>query len=624
MHTDYYTYYIYNYINKYKYLLCVCILLVCSISSFAQQNQDIQLANEYYLKGDKQKALELYREMANVDSNVPIIHNNYFNTMLDLSAFAEAQAYLKRIQRRDPGNLQYKIDQGILLMRSGEVQKADKYFDDLFASSATNTQMTKMISDYLASRNLAEYSIRALTRSRQALGNSTVFSLELAMLYRLQGEKDKMVNEYLNYVTQSSANIQYVKNVLQALLTTGDDLQSLEKLLYAKVQEQPENEVYSDLLIWVTMQQKNFRASFIQARAYDRRYNKQGDKCMEVARVALDNRDYDAAYQIYSYVIRHFQETPNYLMARLGMINTRDAQVKQTYPVRIDSVRSLIIDYDSFINEYPNNAYSLEAQKSKAILYATYLDRKDSAIAILERLIENRRASNYLKAKAKLDLGDIYLLANEPWEATLLYSQVEKSQKENTLGYDAKLRNAKLSYYEGDFTLAEAHLDILKEATTREIANDAMELSMLIKENLAIDSSGVALKEYAGIELLLHQNKTEQAIAKLDSLKNSKAAVYTLMDDIYWLEARLLLSIGQYQKAMLSLETIGAQYPNEIYADDALFIRAEIFERYLQDKEKAMELYREFLNKFPGSVYAAEARKRFRTLRGDFSERQVP
>ena len=35
-------------------------------------------------------------------------------------------------------------------------------------------------------------------------------------------------------------------------------------------------------------------------------------------------------------------------------------------------------------------------------------------------------------------------------------------------------------------------------------------------------------------------------------------------------------------------------------------------------KDKAMEIYREFLTKFPGSVYAAEARKRFRTLRGDF------
>jgi tetratricopeptide (TPR) repeat protein len=312
-------------------------------------------------------------------------------------------------------------------------------------------------------------------------------------------------------------------------------------------------------------------------------------------------------------------------MARLGLINTRDSQMKNTFPVHRDSVSSLIKDYDSFIAEYPANAYALKAQKSKAILYATYLDQKDSAVSILVRLIENRRTSAHLKAKAKLDLGDIYLLMDEPWEATLLYSQVEKAQKENTLGYEAKLRNAKLSYYQGDFILAEAHLDILKEATTREIANDAMELSMLIKENLALDSSGIALVEYAEVELLLHQNRITQALAKLDTLKSSSSAVYALMDDIHWMEANLLLRMGRYTEAIEALEVIQQRYPSEIYADDAFFKRAEIWQQYLGDQVKAMDLYREFLNLFPGSVYAAEARKRFRTLRGDFApEKQVP
>jgi predicted Zn-dependent protease len=592
---------------------------------FAQQNQDVQLANEYYLKGNKEKAILIYRELAENDVNIPVIHNNYLNALLDLSYFTEAQSYLKRIQRKDPGNLQYRLDQGILMVRSGELPKADKYFSELIESNKPNTQTIKMMSDYLASRNLTDYSIQALSASRQALGNRNLFSLELAMLYRMQGEKDKMVNEYLNYVTQSSANIQYVKNVLQALLTSPEDLQSLEKLLYTKVQQEPENEVFSDLLIWVTMQQKNFYGSFVQARAYDRRYNKQGDKCMEVARVALDNNDYSVAYQVYSYVVKQFKDSPNYLMARLGLINTRDSQMKNTFPVHRDSVSSLIKDYDSFIAEYPANAYALKAQKSKAILYATYLDQKDSAVSILVRLIENRRTSAHLKAKAKLDLGDIYLLMDEPWEATLLYSQVEKAQKENTLGYEAKLRNAKLSYYQGDFILAEAHLDILKEATTREIANDAMELSMLIKENLALDSSGIALVEYAEVELLLHQNRITQALAKLDTLKSSSSAVYALMDDIHWMEANLLLRMGRYTEAIEALEVIQQRYPSEIYADDAFFKRAEIWQQYLGDQVKAMDLYREFLNLFPGSVYAAEARKRFRTLRGDFGpEKQVP
>lgn len=432
-----------------------------------------------------------------------------------------------------------------------------------------------------------------------------------------------MVQEYLSYVTQSSANIQYVKNVMQALLTKPEELESLERLLYDKVQQNPDVEVYSDLLIWVTMQQKNFYASFIQARAYDKRYKREGEKSLEVARVALDNDDYDNAARIYRYVIREYRGTSNHLLARLGLIRTREARVKQTFPVNSDSVKALIDDYEKFVTEYPSNPNSLDAARNQALLYANFLDRKESAIGILNKLVENPRATMYLKSRAKLDLGDIYLLKGEPWESTLLYSQVEKTQKENPVGYEAKLKNAKLSYFKGNFRLAQEHLDILKEATTREIANDAMDLSMRIKENIAFDSAGEALKQYAIVELLLYQNKIDSALTKINNLKQgiSDSVAFsnqTILDDVYWLEANIRMKRGEFPEAIGLLQKVLDEYPNDVLADDAFFLQGEIHERQMNNKDKAMEIYREFLTKYPGSVFAAEARKRFRTLRGDF------
>jgi len=492
----------------------------------------------------------------------------------------------------------------------------------------SNMQLAKMMSDYLAARSLSEYSIMALNECRNYLGNPYLFCLELAMLYRIQGQQDKMVQEYLSYVTQSSANIQYVKNVMQALLTKPEELESLERLLYDKVQQSPDVEVYSDLLIWVTMQQKNFYASFIQARAYDKRYKREGEKSLEVARVALDNDDYDNASRIYRYVIKEYRGTSNHLLARLGLIRTREARVKQTFPVNEDSVQVLIDDYEEFITEYPSNPNSLEAARNQALLYANFLDKKDSAIEILNKLVNNTRATLYLKSKAKLDLGDIYLLKGEPWESTLLYSQVEKTQKENPVGYEAKLKNAKLSYFKGNFRLAQEHLDILKEATTREISNDAMDLSMRIKENIAFDSVGEALKQYALVELLLYQNKIDSALRKISNLKQgiSEGGAFsnqTILDDVYWLEANIRMKRGEFAESIALLEKILVEYPDDVLADDAFFLQGEIYERQVNDKDKAMEIYREFLTKFPGSVFAAEARKRFRTLRGDFAN-EIP
>lgn len=621
----------YNYINTYiiriirKACLLITLLFVFEFT-FSQDQGQIQLANEYVIKGEKKKAIDLYNDLSKNYANVPLIHNNYLNVLLDVGAFDEAHSYLKKILKRDPENFQYRLDVGFVFVRSGEMQKADKYFHEMITEVRPSMHLAKMMADYLSSKSLIDYAILALTESRSYLGNQYLFCLDLAMLYRIQGQQDKMVQEYLSYVTQNSSNIQYVKNVMQALLTKPEELESLERLLYDKVQESPDLEVYSDLLIWVTMQQKNFYASFVQARAYDKRYKREGEKSMEVARVALDNDDYESATKIFRYIIREYPNSPNNLLARLGLIRAREAKIKKTYPVVSDSVNTLVEEYERFIAQYPNNNNSLEAQRNQALLFANYLGERDSAIAILNRLVANPRAPQFLKSKAKLDLGDIYLIKGEPWESTLLYSQVEKTQKENPVGYEAKLKNAKLSYYKGNFQLAQEHLDILKEATTREIANDAMDLSMLIKENIAFDSAGEALQQYAAVELLLYQNKTDEALKKLNDLKQGigdsakSISNQAILDNVYWLESKLRMERGEFDIALSLLGQIITEFGQDVLADDAYFKQGEIYERQFQNKEKAMEIYRDFLTKYPGSVFAAEARKRFRTLRGDFSD----
>lgn len=644
--------------------------------AFAQDVQEIQIANEYNLKGQKDKALSLYEQLAKKNENIPLIHTNYLNLLLDAGNFNKAEEYVERLIKRD-GKLNYKLDLGIIYVRSGDIAKADKYFKALIKSQTDDAYKLKTTSDYLASRNLTNYSIDALLQARSASGNSSLYILELANLYRLSGKRDQMVEEYLNYVTQTPANISYVKNLMQILLTKPEELESLEKLLYDRVQKNQNSEVYVDLLIWVNLQQKNFYGAFVQSRAYDKRFKKDQSKTLEIAQIALNNKDFANADRSFSFVIKEYANSVNELPARLGLIQTREAKVKNSFPVNKDSVKYLISEYQNFKSTYPDHPNTYEATLNQALLYAYYLDQKDSAVSGLNRLINNNKVTPTLKAKSKIELGDIYLLKEEPWEATLLYSQVEKTQRETPFGYEAKLRNAKLSYFKGDFLLAQEHLDILKQATSREIANDAMELSMRIKENTVYDTTGAALKEYAAIELLLAQNKNDLALQRLNNfrvtrkvkmskqeaiakklwsperqmsveeLKNLKEELEkakqgekttlvgmdsvwvdvavdqfqtTIKDDVYWLEANLRLKRGEFDQSIALLQKILTEFGDDILADDANFLQGEIYELHIKDKDKAMEIYREFLTKYPGSVFAAEARKRYRNLRGDFSD----
>jgi tetratricopeptide (TPR) repeat protein len=582
----------------------------------SQDVQEIQIANEYFSKGEKEKALEAYQSLAKNSLNIPSIHNNYFNLLIVMGKFKQAEDYVEKLIKRE-NKFGYRLDLGILYMKAGDQSKADKYFKALLKANADDVHRMKTAADYLSSYNLLDYATEALLQAR-ATGGPMLYNLELANLYRLQGKKSEMINVYLDYVTQIPSNITYTKNLLQVLLTKPEELEALEQVLFERVQQNQQSEVYADLLIWVNLQQKNFYGAFVQARAYDKRFRKDQSKTLEIGQIALNNSDYENAIKSFSFVTKEFARTENYLTAELGIIKAREAKVKKSFPVNRDSVKYLIGEYRKFKNRNLGNANADEADLSSSMLHAYYLDELDSAITDLSGLVSNPKISPQLKAQAKINLGDIYLLKGEPWESTLLYSQVEKSQHESPLGYDAKLRNAKLWYFNGEFKLAEEHLDILKQATTREIANDAMDLSMRIKENTTFDTTGTALKEFSSIELLIYQNKLDEAVKKLENFNSETSR--GIQDDVYWLEANLLMKQGKFVESIAKLQKILDEFGDDILADDAYFLQGDIYEHQLKNKDKAMEIYREFLNKFAGSVYAAEARKRYRVLRGDFAE----
>lgn len=600
--------------------IAVLILLVfyTALPTYAQQNDNIRLANQYFEQGELEKALSMYQELAKNPENIPFIHENYLELLINAQEFKEAENYLQKQVRSRNNSERYQLDLAQLYENRGDGKKATSLYNQLIEEAAGNSYKTNLLAQLFYGKRMYERALETYKRAReQQKDESGNFALQIANLYGVLGNKDLMIEEYFQYIDQNPRNIEYVKNRLQNVLTEPEDMQAFESMLYEKVQKHPDNMNYSDLLIWVNLQQKNFYGAFIQARAIQKRLKTGGSKLIEIGVISIDNEDYKTAIRIFEYVAAEFKHGTDYFVASRYIIKAREELVKHTYPVEREDILKLVNDYQNLVEEIGLNNTSLEALNSKALLHAFYLDQEDSAISILKKIIEIPRVSPKLRAQSKLSLGDIYLLTGEPWEATLLYSQVEKEHKDEPLGYEAKLKNAKLSYYKGEFGLAQGHLDVLKQATTREIANDAMDMSLLIKNNSVLDTSDHALKQYADAELMLFQNKKERSLERLESLlKEFKG--HSLTDEILFLQANILLELGEYTQAVDKLSQVVESWNHDILADDAFFLRARIYEEYLDDKDKAKEHYREFLTKYPGSLFVAEARKRFRKLRGDF------
>lgn len=582
----------------------------------AQNSNQVQLANEYFINGEFEKARDIYDDLASSPQYIQQIHNNYMNILLNAADYKAAERHLKRARKYYPSNVYYQIDEGLLFQEMGEIEKAEKLFDETIENAKGNKYLIGTAAQYFISKQLTPYALQAYLTARKSDKDKTSYALELANTYRLLDQQTEMIDEYLLFATIRPNNLRYVKNILQNILQKEEDIQNFKNILIDKVQKNPNEKIYPELLIWVNLQQNDFYGAYIQARAVDKKFKTHGNRVMNIGSIALDNRAYDEAIEIYTYITETYPNTGNYITARRQIIKAREEKVKNNFPVEKNAIRELTYEYKQLILDIGVNAQTIEAFRSKALLHAFYLDELDSAINILNEIIAAPRISPSLKAKSKLDLGDIYLLIDDPWEATLLYSQVEKDNKDSPIGYEAKLKNAQLNYYQGNFELAKGHLDILKLATTREIANDALSLSLLIQDNTALDSSDFVMKKFASIELMLFQNKKDSALLAFSKMLQDYPG-HSLTDEIYWKMARINMELGNFENALLELQAIISNYPTDILGDDALFLSAQIYQEHLYDNTKAMKIYKDFLTTYPGSVYVAEARKRFRSLRGD-------
>ncbi|WP_420580466.1 tetratricopeptide repeat protein [Reichenbachiella sp.] len=592
------------------------ILIIIPTLGAAQNSNQVQLANEYFINGEFDKALDIYQKLAGNPQYIQQIHNNYLNILISKGDYKQAEKHLKKATRYYPSNVYYQIDYGLLYQQMGDIQKAEVRFNQTIENSKENRFLIGTAAQYFISKQLSPYALKSYQQARKSSKDKTSYALELANTYRLLDQQSEMIEEYLVFASIRPNNLRYVKNILQNILQKEADIQNFQEILIEKIQKNPNQKIYPELLIWVNLQQNNFYGAYIQAKAVDKKFKTHGNRVMSIGNIALKNKAYDDAIEIYTYITKTYPNTGNYITARRQIIKTREEKVKNDFPVEKMAIRELTYEYKQLILDIGVNTQTIEAYRSKALLHAFYLDEFDSAINILNEIISAPRINPSLKAKSKLDLGDIYLLTGDPWEATLLYSQVEKSNKDSPIGYDAKLKNAQLNYFQGNFELAKSHLDILKLATTREIANDALALSLLIQDNTALDSSDFVMKKFASIELLLFQNKKDSALVAFGKMLKDYPG-HSLTDEIYWKMARINLEKGNFENALLELSAILSGYPTDILGDDAMFLSAQVYEEHLYDNPKAMEIYKDFLITYPGSVYVAEARKRFRKLRGD-------
>jgi tetratricopeptide (TPR) repeat protein len=594
-------------------------LLFCSaLSVSAQTASDLQLAQYYYNNAEFDKALGYFEKIYDQDQSKAIFLP-YFACLIDQKDFKTAEKVLRKQIGLNKQDYEVRLMAAGFYEDQNEAPKAKKIYDELISELSPNPGQIIAVYQAFAAKGKLDYAKKTLDNG-QKLSPNYPFNFQYADYYALIGDKRAMLTAYLDYLAQQPTILesiqQAVGNRLDLSLASGPDFLLAKEVLLQKVQQANAPLVFNQMLIWLFVQNRDFTGATSQVIALDKRMKSDGREVLELGQICIENGIFDQAFRCFQHVIELGDQQPNFYEAQLALLNGRFLQVTQFRNFAAQEIKLCIVDFEQALLRLGKTRATFQVSLQLAEIRAFYAQQIEIAINELQALMQLPGLTDMQRAQAKMLLADVHVLGGDIWEASLMYMQIDNDFKFETIGTEAKFKNAKIFYYDGEFEFAQSQLDVLKEGTSRFISNDAIQLSVFITDNYGLDSNYQVMLWFATADRMIAQQKYDSAFVLFDSIQTT-FPYHALADEILFRKAMAMEQRGEWQRAIGYYEDLLKLHGQDILADDALFHLAEIHEQRLLDKATAETLYKRLLLEYKASLFGAEARKRIRLLRGD-------
>ena len=583
------------------------ILLFISTAALSY-GQSQQMAYDYFRKGEYEKAASIYKELYEQNN----FNSNYLLRLLycerQLENFDESKILIENHLSKYPRQVQFYVELGYNYELRYDYENAELYYKKALDFLRENPNYGYSIGRSFQENHLLDYALEAYNIISTANPNAN-YNIQIAAIYGEKGEIENMFNAYLDMVDD---NEKYTTIILRYIskYTTEDSENSynilFRKLILKRLQTESKNS-WNQLLSWLYMQQKQYRKAFIQEKALHKRNVDLGlSGVANVGEIAYDNLDYPATSSCFNYILENAESRPEMIEAKLYLLYVA---IETS-----ENKNEVVTQFESLFDEYGKTSNTINIQIAYADFLAFEMNNSEKGIAVLKEALK-LRSTDFQKGEIKIKLGDLLVFKGKYNEALIYYSQVQTSLKNHILAQEARFKVAQTSYYKGDFKWAQTQLKVLKGSTSQLIANDALELSLIISDNTVGDSTKVALKTFAKADLLAYQNKNEEAIDILNKLLVDYKG-HAIEDETLFKLATIYEKLNDFDKASNYYLELIALNEFDILVDNAYYRLAEISLKQNQP-EKAKEYYQKIIFDFSSSIYLVDARKKYRKLRGD-------
>jgi tetratricopeptide (TPR) repeat protein len=593
-----------------RYLFLV-VALIFSTLSIAQ---DSKLAENYMDQGEFNKALKIYQKIYRQNELNPRNLFALVEVYQQLEQYQTADSLINIAAKNNTRKELFLIEKGYNATLQGKDSIATTYYKEAIKVIDSLPQLTYQIAYRLEQRNELDEAIEAYEKG-MALNDKLDYNFQLAKLYGEQGNIEKMFDKNIqliegNPVYRPRAQALFSQYVTDDAENEGNKL--LRKVLLLRLRNQPDP-IYNQLLSWLFVQQKDFKKAFIQEKAIYKREETNMDNIRDLVVTAIDENDLEAADEILDYMIEESQSINVKYLAQSLKIKLKAAAATS------DEYEAILQDYERLFLIYGTQKETFRLQLDYARFLAFKMEQAQKATDLLI-VLEQTNLSKFQKADVKMLLADILVLQEQFNRALIFYSQIQNDVPNDLRSQESQFKVARTSYYQGDFPWSLTQLKVLRSATSKLIANDAMELSLTIADHSIEDTTFVALKAFAKAELKQYQNKRSEAITLYSQLlldhKGDPIEDEALLKQAYLYEVE-----GRMEQARDNYQLIIDNYGDGILSDDAHYRLGLLYQEQLADPLKAKELFEKIIFSHADSIYFVDARRRYRRLRGDQNDK---
>lgn len=573
---------------------------------------DFDLAENYYDKGEFEKALFIYQKLHKEAPSNSNFAFRIIEVQQELQHFEEADAFINH-QLSLRNNPQMLVEMGYNFQLQNKLEQASVYFKKAIAIAKATPAYCYSIALRFEEHSLVDEAIEVYKLAINQT-NNTSYEYRLAGLYAQKKDIQNMFLSYLNFTENNPTFLSQVYRLFDDYISENPEAeynQILRKILLKKLQTSPAI-FWSQMLSWLYTQQKDYQKALLQEKSIFRRNPSSLQGVINVGFRAKSDQVFEVTVDAFNFIIQNAQDSKLTIEAHRQLI---ELDLIRSSPHDLNQIQS---KYNSLFEIYGQSSETLALQLSYAHFLALYLHDYPEAISFLKTAINTQLSANEL-GRIKLKLADVLIIDEQFNKALLYYAQVYTTLRNSPLAQEARFKSARASYYSGDFEWAESQLKVLKSSTSQLIANDALELKLLITDHKFGDSLQSPLSQYAKADLLNHQNKKIEAIEVLNKLILDHNT-HAIVDQALLFQAKLFEQNNQFTNATENYLRIITDFSSEILVDDALYAMAELLRTKLSQDEKAMPYYEKIIFNHPDSIHFVDSNKHYRSLRDKYQK----